>query len=106
MFSDILNYLDQKPDPNQVFIFLLGGNNLRDAKRGDNAIGEAISRFQTILEAIKKINARVIICGCIPDPLFPNLDYQFLNMDNAALSSLILGPLGTFIELRTPVLNS
>ena len=52
MFSDIQNYLGQNPDPNQVFIFLLRGNNLRDAKRGDNAIGEVISRFQTILEAI------------------------------------------------------
>jgi hypothetical protein len=48
---------------------------LRDTKRGDNAIGEVISRFQTIIEAIKKnIQARVIICRCILDPLFPNLD--------------------------------
>jgi hypothetical protein len=105
ILSDILNYLEQNPDPNQVFIFLFGGNNLRDAKKGEKAIGDVTSRFQTILEAIKKIGARVIICGCVPDPLYPNLDYRFLDMD-LALSSLDLGPLGTFLEIRTPVLNS
>jgi hypothetical protein len=105
ILSDILNYLEQNPDPNQVFIFLFGGNNLRDAKKGEKAIGDVTSRFQTILEAIKKIGARAIICGCVPDPLYPNLDYRFLDMD-LALSSLDLGPLGTFLEIRTPVLNS
>jgi hypothetical protein len=103
--TEVLGYLTTNPDPNQIFIFLFGGNNLRAAKRGEREIGLVISRFQIILDEIKKINARVIICGLIPDPLYENLDYRFMDMDHS-LSTLDLGPLGAFLELRTPILNS
>jgi hypothetical protein len=101
--TEVLGYLTTNPDPNQIFLF--GGNNLRAAKRGEREIGLGISRFQTILDGIKKINARVIVCGLIPDPLYENLDYRFMDMDHS-LSTLDFGPLGNFLELRTPVLNS
>jgi hypothetical protein len=100
--EEVLVYLDKNPDPNQIFVFLYGGNNLRDAKRGIRVVCQ---RFLTILGGIQKIGARMILCGLIPDPLFKNLDIRFLDMDHA-LSSLDLGPLGTFLELRTPVLDS
>ena len=103
--KEVLGYLTTNPDPNQIFIFLFGGNNLRAAKRGEREIGLVISRFQIILDEIKKINARVIICGLVPDPLYENLDYRFMDMDHS-LSNLDLGPLGAFLELRTPILNS
>jgi hypothetical protein len=103
--TEVLGYLTTNPDPNQIFLFLFGGNNLRDAKRGEREIGMMVSRFQTILEGIKKINARVVVCGLIPDPLYENLDYRFMDMDHS-LSTLDFAPLGTFLELRTPVLNS
>jgi hypothetical protein len=100
--EEVLVYLDKNPDPNQIFVFLYGGNNLRDAKRGIRVVCQ---RFLTILGGIQKIGARMILCGLIPDPLFKNLDMRFLDMDRA-LSSLDLGSLGTFLELRTHVLDS
>jgi hypothetical protein len=103
--TEVLGYLTTNPNPNQIFLFLFGGNNLRAAKRGEREIGLVISRFQNILEGIKKINARVVVCGLFPDPLYENLDYRFMDMDHS-LSTLDFGPLGTFLELRTPVLNS
>ena len=102
---EILTYLEANPDPNQLFIFLLGGNNLREAKRGDKEIEAVKNRFQTILNKIAQIQARVILCGLIPDPIYENLDYTFMDMD-VALSTLNLGPRGTYVGLRTPVLDS
>ena len=47
----------------------------------------------------------MIVCGLVPDLLYENLDYRFMDMDHS-LSTLDFGPLGTFLKLRTPVLNS
>ena len=43
MFSDILNYLDQKPDPNQVFIFLLGGTTCGMPRGGIMQLGRPLA---------------------------------------------------------------
>jgi len=63
---EILTYLEENPDPNQIFVFLFGGNHIRDAKRGENEIGKVTS----ISDKIKQMGARFVIYGPITDPLF------------------------------------
>jgi len=33
--TEVLGYLTTNPDPNQIFLFLFGGNNLRATKKGE-----------------------------------------------------------------------
>ena len=99
MANLILARIGTDNSPDRVFVFLLGGNNLRDAKNVWNEIGRVEDRFTVILSLIRKIGARVIVCGLIPDPLRADLDAPFQEMD-AVLSRLDLGPLGKYLELR------
>ena len=102
---EILTYLEENPDPNQLFLFLYGGNHIRDAKRGEKEVDFVKKNFQTIIDRIKQMGARVVVCGPVPDPVYPNIDYRFLDLGHA-LSTLNFGPLGNYLELRPPVLNS
>jgi uncharacterized protein YwbE len=102
---EILTFLEENSHPNQLFVFLFGGNHIRDAKRGEKEIDFVKRSFQALVDRIKQMGARVVICGPIPDPIYQNIDYRFLDLGHA-LSTLDFGPLGNYLDLRPSVLNS
>jgi hypothetical protein len=53
-----------------------------------------------MVDRIKQMGARVVICGPIPNPTYQNINYRFLDLGHT-LSNLDFGPLGNYLKLRT-----
>ncbi len=52
-----------------------------------------------MVDRIKEMGARVVICGPIPDPTYQNINHRFLDLGHTH-SNLDFGPLGNYLELR------
>jgi hypothetical protein len=102
--QQILDWIGANGSTRQIFLFLIGGNNIRNAFRHKTdrykEITAVVRRYKDILESIQGVGARVILCGTVPDPSRQEVDEVLKDLD-LALGSLDLGPLGTFVELRT-----
>ncbi len=100
----ILDWIGANGSTRQIYLFLMGGNNIRNAfkHRTDRykEITAVVRRYKDILESIQRVGARVILCGTVPDPTRQEVDEVLKDLD-LALGSLDLGPLGTFLELRS-----
>jgi hypothetical protein len=56
------------PGPNQVYVIMFGGNNMRKTTKPALEIAKLVSRFRRIMTEAQKANVRVLLCGDIPDP--------------------------------------
>jgi hypothetical protein len=90
--------------PNQVYVIMFGGNNMRKTTQSALEITKLISRFRRIMTAAQKAKVRVLLCGDIPDPR-PAVDSRLKLLDEA-LEDLDMGEGNRFIALRGSLLDA
>ena len=56
------------PGPNQVYVILTGGNNMRKTTKPVLEVAKLVSRFRRIMVEAQKAKTRILLCGTIPDP--------------------------------------
>jgi hypothetical protein len=90
--------------PNQVYVIMFGGNNMRKTTQSALEIAKLISRFRRIMTAAQKAKVRVLLCGDIPDPR-PAVDSRLKLLDEA-LKDLEMGAGNIFLSLRGSLLDA
>jgi hypothetical protein len=90
--------------PNQVYVIMFGGNNMRKTTQSALEIAKLISRFRRIMTAAQKAKVRVLLCGDIPDPR-PAVDSRLKLLDEA-LEDLEMGEGNRFLALRGSLLDA
>jgi lysophospholipase L1-like esterase len=92
------------PGPNQVYVIMFGGNNMRKTTEPALEIAKLFSRFRRIMTEAQKANVRVLLCGDIPDPR-PAVDSRLKLLDEA-LKDLEMGAGNIFLSLRGSLLDA
>jgi hypothetical protein len=92
------------PGPNQVYVIMFGGNNMRKTTKPALEIAKLVSRFRRIMTEAQKANVRVLLCGDIPDPR-PAIDSKLKLLDEA-LEDLDMGEGNRFLALRGSLLDA
>jgi hypothetical protein len=92
------------PGPNQVYVILIGGNNMRKTTKPALEVAKLISRFRRIMAEAQKAKVRVVLCGTIPDPR-PAVDSKLKLLDEA-LNDLEMGQGNKFLTLRGSMLDA
>jgi hypothetical protein len=90
--------------PNQVYVIMFGGNNMRKTTQPTLEIAKLVSRFRRIMTAAQKAKVRVLLCGDIPDPR-PAVDSKLKLLDEA-LEDLDMGEGNKFLALRGSLLDA
>jgi hypothetical protein len=92
------------PGPNQVYVILTGGNNMRKTTRPVVEVAKLVSRFRRIMVEAQKAKTRIVLCGTIPDPR-PAVDSKLKLLD-AALKDLDMGQGNNFLSMRATMLDA
>ncbi len=92
------------PGPNQVYVILIGGNNMRKTTNLVLEVAKLVSRFRRIMTEAQKAKVRVLLCGTIPDPR-PAIDSKLKLLDEA-LNDLEMGEGNRFLTLRGSMLDA
>jgi hypothetical protein len=92
------------PGPNQVYVILTGGNNMRKTTKPVLEVAKLVSRFRRIMVEAQKAKIRIVLCGTIPDPR-PAVDSKLKLLD-AALKDLELGQGNNFLSMRATMLDA
>jgi hypothetical protein len=92
------------PGPNQVYVIMFGGNNMRKTTKPALEIAKLVSRFRRIMTEAQKAKVRVLLCGDIPDPR-PAVDSKLKLLDEA-LKDLEMGEGNRFLTLRSSLLDA
>jgi hypothetical protein len=92
------------PGPNQVYVILTGGNNMRKTTKPVLEVAKLVSRFRRIMAEAQKAKVRVLLCGTIPDPR-PAVDSKLKHLDEA-LKDLEMGQGNRFLTLRGSMLDA
>jgi hypothetical protein len=92
------------PGPNQVYVILIGGNNMRKTTKPVLEVAKLVSRFCRIMAEAQKAKVRVLLCGTIPDPR-PAVDSKLKLLDEA-LNDLEMGQGNRFLTLRGSMLDA
>jgi hypothetical protein len=92
------------PGPNQVYVILIGGNNMRKTTKPALEVAKLVSRFRRIMIEAQKAKVRVLLCGTIPDPR-PAVDSKLKLLDEA-LNDLEMGQGNKFLTLRGSMLDA
>jgi hypothetical protein len=92
------------PGPNQVYVFLFGGNNMRKTTKPILEVAKVVARFRRIMVEAQKAKIRVLLCGTIPDPR-PAVDSK-LNLFDEALKDLDMGQGNNFLSLRGMMMDA
>jgi hypothetical protein len=90
------------PGPNQVYVILTGGNNMRKTTKPE--VAKLVSRFRRIMTEAQNTKVRVLLCGTIPDPR-PAFDSKLKLLDEA-LKDLEMGEGNKFLSLRGSILDA
>jgi hypothetical protein len=91
------------PGPNQVYVILTGGNNMRKTTKPVVEVAKLVSRFRRIMVEAQKANTRILLCGTIPDPRHA-VDSKLKLLD-AALKDLDMGQGNNFLSMRATMLD-
>ena len=92
------------PGPNQVYVILTGGNNMRKTTRPVVEVAKLVSRFRRIMVEAQKAKTRILLCGTIPDPRHA-VDSKLKLLD-AALKDLDMGQGNNFLSMRATMLDA
>jgi hypothetical protein len=92
------------PGPNQVYVILFGGNNMRKTTKPALEVAKVVSRFCRIMTEAQKAKVRVLLCGTIPDPR-PAVDSKLKLLDKA-LKDLDMGQGNNFLGMRAMMLEA
>jgi hypothetical protein len=92
------------PGPNQVYVILTGGNNMRKTTKPVVEVAKLVSRFRRIMVEAQKAKTRILLCGTIPDPRHA-VDSK-LKMLDAALKDLDMGQGNNFLSMRATMLDA
>jgi hypothetical protein len=92
------------PGPNQVYVILTGGNNMRKTTKPVLEVAKRVSRFRRIMTEAQNTKVRVLLCGTIPDPR-PAFDSKLKLLDEA-LKDLEMGEGNKFLSLRGSMLDA
>jgi hypothetical protein len=92
------------PGPNQVYVILIGGNNMRKTTKPALEVAKLVSRFRRIMAEAQKAKVRVLLCGTIPDPR-PAVDSKLKLLDEA-LKDLERGQGNRFLSMRATMLDA
>jgi hypothetical protein len=92
------------PCPNQVYVVLIGGNNMRKTTKPVLEVAKLVSRFCRIMAEAQKAKVRVLLCGTIPDPR-PAVDSKLKLLDEA-LKDLEMGQGNNFLSMRAMMLDA
>jgi hypothetical protein len=92
------------PGPNQVYVILTGGNNMRKTTKPVLEVAKLVSRFRRIMVEAQKAKIRIVLCGTIPDPR-PAVDSKLKLLD-AALKDLDMGQGNNFLSMRATMLDA
>ncbi len=92
------------PGPNQVYVILFGGNNLRKTTKPVMEVAKVVARFRRIMIEAQRAKIRVLLCGTIPDPR-PAVDSKLKFLDEA-LKDLDMGQGNNFLTLRGVMLDA
>jgi hypothetical protein len=92
------------PGPNQVYVIMFGGNNMRKTTKSALEVAKLVSRFRRIMAEAQKAKVKVLLCGDIPDPR-PTVDSRLKLLDEA-LKDLEMGEGNRFIALRSSLLDA
>jgi hypothetical protein len=92
------------PGPNQVYVILMGGNNMRKTTKPVLEVAKIVSRYRRIMAEAQKAKVRVLLCGTIPDPR-PAVDSKLKLLDEA-LKDLEMGEGNKFLTLRGSMLDA
>jgi lysophospholipase L1-like esterase len=92
------------PGPNQVYVILFGGNNMRKTTKPALEVAKIVSRFRRIMAEAQKAKVRVLLCGTIPDPR-PAVDSKLKLLDEA-LKDLEMGQGNNFLGMRAMMLDA
>jgi len=92
------------PGPNQVYVFLFGGNNMRKTTKPILEVAKVVARFRRIMVEAQKAKIRVLLCGTIPDPR-PAVDSK-LKLFDEALKDLDMGQGNNFLSLRGMMMDA
>jgi lysophospholipase L1-like esterase len=92
------------PGPNQVYVIMFGGNNMRQTTKPALEVAKLVSRFRRIMTEAQKAEVRVLLCGDIPDPR-PAVDSKLKLLDEA-LEDLEMGEGNRFLALRSSMLDA
>jgi hypothetical protein len=92
------------PGPNQVYVILMGGNNMRKTTKPALEVAKIVSRYRRIMAEAQKAKVRVLLCGTIPDPR-PAVDSKLKLLDEA-LNDLEMGEGNRFLTLRGSMLDA
>jgi hypothetical protein len=91
------------PGPNQVYVILFNGNNMRKTTKPALEVAKIVSRFRRIMIEAQKAKVRVLLCGTIPDPR-PAVDSKLKLLDEA-LKDLEMGQGNNFLGMRAMMLD-
>jgi hypothetical protein len=92
------------PGPNQVYVILTGGNNMRKTTKPVLEVAKLVSRFRRVMVEAQKAKTRILLCGTIPDPR-PAVDSKLKLLD-AALKDLDMGQGNNFLSMRATMLDA
>jgi hypothetical protein len=92
------------PGPNQVYVILTGGNNMRKTTKPVVEVAKLVSRFRRIMVEAQKAKTRILLCGTIPDPRHA-VDSKLKLLD-AALKDLDMGQGNNFLSMRATMLDA
>jgi hypothetical protein len=92
------------PGPNQVYVILTGGNNMRKTTKPVVEVAKLVSRFRRIMVEAQKAKTRILLCGTIPDPRHA-VDAKLKLLD-AALKDLDMGQGNNFLSMRAMMLDA
>jgi hypothetical protein len=92
------------PGPNQVYVILTGGNNMRKTTKPVLEVAKLVSRFRRIMVEAQKAKTRILLCGTIPDPRHA-VDAKLKLLD-AALKDLDMGQGNNFLSMRATMLDA
>jgi hypothetical protein len=92
------------PGPNQVYVILTGGNNMRKTTKPVLEVAKLVSRFRRIMVEAQKAKTRILLCGTIPDPR-PAVDSKLKLLD-AALKDLDMGQGNNYLSMRATMLDA
>jgi hypothetical protein len=90
--------------PNQVYVILFGGNNMRKTTKPALEVAKIVSCFRRIMTRAQKAKVRVLLCGTIPDPR-PAVDSKLKLLDEA-LKDLEMGQGNNFLGMRAMMLDA
>jgi hypothetical protein len=99
--KEIIRKISSHRSSRQMYILLLGGNNIRHPETTIEAeIKTLVKRVTLINEAVTKADdCRIILCSTVPDPQ-PKVDRNLMELDSA-LKRIQLGRGSQFLNLRT-----